>query len=135
MTAWLPTITTSADLRSTRRCRARSAARQLALGAQRRVGRDMRRVRVALTGTGVLPDDLRLRLVHPTRAVADELIELHAVAPGDYEGMLATPVAGTARRDAGGHGAHVAAERAKRRAARKRWCWRRSRRGLPLQRD
>ena len=69
-------------------------AEQLALGARAVLGADPARARVTLTGTGVLPENLLLRLVHPTRAVADELIALHAVTPGVYEGVLAAAVAG-----------------------------------------
>ncbi len=69
-------------------------AEQLALGARVVLGADGARARVTLTGAGVLPEYLRLRLVHPTRAVADELIELRAVTPGVYEGVLAAAVAG-----------------------------------------
>lgn len=69
-------------------------AEQLALGARAVLGAGTGHARVTLTGTGILPDELRLRLVHPTRAVADELIQLHAVTPGVYEGILAAAVAG-----------------------------------------
>ena len=69
-------------------------AEQLALGARAILSAGTARARVTLTGSGALPDKLRLRLVHPTRAVADELIELHAVTPGVYEGILAAAVAG-----------------------------------------
>ena len=67
-------------------------AEQLALAGRAELGPAS--VRVTLEGAGVLPEKLRLRLVHPTRAVADELIELHAVRPGVYEGALAGAVAG-----------------------------------------
>ena len=69
-------------------------AEQLALGARAVLGADPARARVTLTGTGVLPENLLLRLVHPTRAVADQLIVLHAAAPGIYSGTLAAAVAG-----------------------------------------
>jgi hypothetical protein len=69
-------------------------AEQLALGARVVFGDGSAHARVTLTGAGVLPQELRLRLVHPTRAVADELIELHRVTPGVYEGILAGAVAG-----------------------------------------
>ncbi len=67
-------------------------AEQLALGGRAELTADA--VRVTLTGAGTLPASLRLRVVHPTRAVADQLIELHAVRSGIYEGRLATPGAG-----------------------------------------
>ena len=69
-------------------------AEQLKLAARAVLGADPARARVTLAGTGVLPPALRLRLVHPTRAVADELIGLHAVMPGVYEGALAAAVTG-----------------------------------------
>jgi len=70
-------------------------AEQLALGARAVLSADTARMRVVLTGAGKLPDELRLRLVHPTRAIADDSIELHAVAPGVYEGILAAAITGT----------------------------------------
>jgi hypothetical protein len=69
-------------------------ADQLALGARVAFDISAARVRVTVTGTGHLPQELRQRLVHPTRAFADQLIELHAGAPGTYDGRLAAPVAG-----------------------------------------
>lgn len=51
-------------------------------------------VRISLTGAGGLPERLRLRLVHPTQAVADQLVELRETAPGIYEGALAAAVGG-----------------------------------------
>lgn len=53
-------------------------------------------VEVSLTAAGSLPPVLRLRLVHPTQAVADQLIELHTVAPGVYAGSW--PAASAGRR-------------------------------------
>ena len=70
-------------------------AEQLALGARVELGGDPTRIRAKLTGAAIsLPPVLRLRLVHPTQAVADQVIELHAVAPGEYEGTRATAAAG-----------------------------------------
>jgi hypothetical protein len=51
-------------------------------------------VRVTVTGGAALPPVLRLRLVHPTQAVADQWIELHALAPGVYEGTRVAAAAG-----------------------------------------
>jgi hypothetical protein len=67
-------------------------AEQLTLGgrAELRAGS----VRVTLSGAGVLPETLRLRLVHPTRAVDDQVLEVHAASPGVYTGTLTAPVAG-----------------------------------------
>ena len=67
-------------------------AEELALGA--RAVLSAAAARVTLTGAGVLPDALRLRLVHPTRAIADQQVELHAVAPGIYEGKLEAAIGG-----------------------------------------
>jgi hypothetical protein len=69
-------------------------AEQLALSARAEWGADAARVRLTLTGTGTLPGELRLRLVHPTQAVADQVVELHAIATGVYEGTLAAAAGG-----------------------------------------
>ena len=69
-------------------------AEQLALVARVVLGDGTARARVTLTGAGKLPETLRLRLVHPTRAVADEVLELHAVTPGVYAGSLTVALAG-----------------------------------------
>lgn len=55
---------------------------------------DARHVRVMLSGDGELPNALRLRLAHPTRAGMDELLVLRALAPGRFEAQLVTPVHG-----------------------------------------
>lgn len=55
---------------------------------------DARRVRVMLSGSGALPPAVQLRLAHPTRAGMDELVALHAVAPGVFEAQLAAPARG-----------------------------------------
>ena len=69
-------------------------AAKLDLSARITFGADVRRVRATVAGNSALPDALRLRLVHPTRAVADQSIMLHAVTPGVYAGDLMAPVAG-----------------------------------------
>jgi hypothetical protein len=69
-------------------------AEQLALSARVELAVDSARIRVVLTGAGVMPPVLRLRLVHPTQAVADQFVELHAVAPGEYAGTRAAAAAG-----------------------------------------
>lgn len=70
-------------------------AEQLALVARVELGGDSARIRATLTGAaGGLPPVLRMRLVHPTQAVADLVIELRAVAPGEYEGARAAAAAG-----------------------------------------
>jgi len=69
-------------------------AEQLTLRARVEPGVDGGQVRVTVTGGAALPPALRLRLIHPTQAVADQLIELHAVLPGVYEGMRVAAPAG-----------------------------------------
>jgi hypothetical protein len=69
-------------------------AERLSLGARVTLSAETQRAQVVLTGSGTLPAELRLRLVHPTRAVADQLIVLHAVTQGVYAGNLVMPVAG-----------------------------------------
>ena len=69
-------------------------AEELALGARVEPGVDGSQVRVTVTGAASLPPVLRLRLVHPTQAVADQWIELHAVVPGVYEGTRVAAAAG-----------------------------------------
>ena len=69
-------------------------AEQLALSARAELGADTQNVRVTVAGSGTLPPTLRLRLVHPTQAVADQALELHAVGGGIYEGRLAAAIAG-----------------------------------------
>lgn len=51
------------------------------------------RIRVVLTGS-VLPRELTVRLVHPTRAGMDQSAQLAAVGAGVYEGVLALPSPG-----------------------------------------
>jgi hypothetical protein len=69
-------------------------AGQLALGARVEFDAAAARVRVTLSGAGILPEALRLTLVHPTRAVADQAIELRAQTPGEYAGALIAATAG-----------------------------------------
>ena len=69
-------------------------AEQLTLGARVEPGVVGGQVRVTVTGGAALPPVLRLRLVHPTQAVADQWIELHAVVPGVYEGTRVAAAAG-----------------------------------------
>ena len=45
-------------------------------------------VRVLLRGMGVLPNGLRLRLIHPTRAQQDHVVQLEPRGAGAYEGVL-----------------------------------------------
>ena len=73
--------------------RAQHAA-QLNLSAFITFSTDVRRVRVSVAGNFAWPDTLRLRLVHPTRAMADQSIVLHAVTQGVYAGDLTVPIAG-----------------------------------------
>jgi len=47
------------------------------------------RVDVALSGRGAWPASVRLRLVHPTHAGADRVVELPAMGEGRYAGDIA----------------------------------------------
>lgn len=69
-------------------------AELLSLGAKIDLDERTQRVHVALTGKGEFPPALLLRLVHPTRAVADELIDLRLVGAGRYEGLRSGQVGG-----------------------------------------
>jgi hypothetical protein len=67
-------------------------AEQLAMGARAELG--IESVRLTVTGAGVLPDTLRVRLVHPTRAVDDQVLEVRTVSSGVYAGALSAPIDG-----------------------------------------
>ena len=69
-------------------------AGQLALGARVEFDAAAARVRVTLSGAGRLPETLRMTLVHPTRALADQAIELRVQTPGEYAGVLVAATAG-----------------------------------------
>jgi hypothetical protein len=61
------------------------AARDLGLTAEVTLNDGAGRIVVKLQGTATaLPKVLQLRLVHPTRAVADQTLELHEIAAGVY---------------------------------------------------
>jgi hypothetical protein len=68
-------------------------AERLKLGARVTMDLAARRAHADLTGLA-LPAELRLRLVHPTRAVADQVIPLSVVSPGIYAGDILTPYGG-----------------------------------------
>jgi hypothetical protein len=70
------------------------AARDLGLSAEVSISATAGEVRVSMHGTAILPDALQMRLVHPTRAVADQHFALRKVAPGSYVGMLNAPLGG-----------------------------------------
>jgi hypothetical protein len=55
------------------------------------VSEDGARVRVYLAGGAALPDTIRLRFVHPTRADRDRSVELNGREGGWYEGPLDLP--------------------------------------------
>jgi hypothetical protein len=46
------------------------------------------RVRIQLTGLGALPDALRLRFVHPTKAGMDQDVTARQTQPGWYEAAI-----------------------------------------------
>lgn len=70
------------------------AARDLGLTAEVTLSDAAGRVTVAMRGGGALPEMLTLRLVHPTRAVADQKLELHKTAAGIYAATLNAPIGG-----------------------------------------
>jgi len=57
------------------------------------VSEDGSRVRLYLTGGAALPDSVRLRFMHPTRADWDRSVELKGRQTGWYEGQLDLPAA------------------------------------------
>ncbi len=62
-------------------------AQRVGYRAQMLVSRDGTQVRVHLTGGTTLPANLRLRLVHPTRAEKDAELVLAGTQAGWYEGV------------------------------------------------
>jgi hypothetical protein len=70
------------------------AARDLGLSAEVVLSDAAGRVTVTIHGGTVLPEVLQLRLVHPTRAIADQKLELHKVEAGYYVATLTAPVGG-----------------------------------------
>jgi hypothetical protein len=70
------------------------AARDLGLSAEVVLNDAVGRVSVTMHGARSLPDVLQLGLVHPTRAIADQKLELRKVADGSYVGVLTAPVGG-----------------------------------------
>lgn len=70
------------------------AARTLGMSADVVLSDEAGRVTVTMRGNAVLPEILQLRLVHPTRAIADQKLELRRTAPGIYVAALTAPVDG-----------------------------------------
>ena len=68
---------------------ARAAA--LGVSAYVRFNEERNRVQALLHSREPMPPSLRLALVHPTRAGADQQVALVPVAPGVYEGTMAAP--------------------------------------------
>ena len=66
-------------------------AAQLGLSAALRYDGNRDTVRVTLRPAGIAAPALTLRVVHPTRAGEDRVVELKNVSPGVYEGSLAEP--------------------------------------------
>jgi hypothetical protein len=66
------------------------------LGVQAQVLRSGMQIRALLAGGGQtkLPDKLRLRLSHPTRAGMDQAIELAAEGQGVFNGKLSADISG-----------------------------------------
>lgn len=71
-------------------------AGELGLSGRLQWDTDAARITVTVTGRMPLPPVLRLRLVHPTRSVADQVLDVRAIAPGVYE--AAQPAAAQGRR-------------------------------------
>ena len=69
-------------------------ARDLGLSADVTLGDESGKITVTMHGGAVLPDTLNLRLVHPTRAVADQNLELHRSGAGIYTAKLNAAVGG-----------------------------------------
>ena len=70
------------------------AARDLGLSAEVVLNDGSGRVRVTVHGGAALPEVLQLRLVHPTRAIADQRLELRKTAAGSYAATLNAPLDG-----------------------------------------
>lgn len=64
------------------------AARQAGYRAQVLFSEGGARVRVHLAAANAMPDSLRLRMIHPTRAELDRTATLHASQAGWYEGEI-----------------------------------------------
>ena len=70
------------------------AARELGLSATVAFDELAGTATVKLPRSANLPDVLSLRLVHPTRAVADQTLALHRTGPGVYVASLIAPLGG-----------------------------------------
>ena len=70
------------------------AARELGLSATVAFDEAAGTATVSMTGGANLPAVLSLRLVHPTRAVADQTLPLHRTGAGQYVAALDAPVGG-----------------------------------------
>jgi hypothetical protein len=70
------------------------AARDLGLSADVKLDTAAGRVTVTMHGGAVLPDTLYLQLVHPTRALGDQRLELRKDVKEVYSTKLTAPVGG-----------------------------------------
>lgn len=70
------------------------AARDLGLSGEVGLSEEGGRVTLTMRDAQNLPDTLNLRLVHPTRAVADQALVLRRTAGAEYTATLSAPVAG-----------------------------------------
>ncbi|MDX9707411.1 MAG: FixH family protein [Azospira sp.] len=75
------------------------AAADLGIGGELMAGENGQDLRLFLSGNaeGTPPQSLQLRVVHPTRAGADQTVILKREAAGFYTGRLATPLQGSGR--------------------------------------
>lgn len=71
-----------------------AGARAMGLGATVRFGAGNGRVRVAIDSGDTGAGALRLKLLHPTRAGLDQVVDLVQIAPGLWEGALTPPARG-----------------------------------------
>jgi hypothetical protein len=69
-------------------------AKALGVAAMLQLNEEGTRVRVMLSLEAPQPAAVRLSLVHPTRAEADQGVTLAASAPGMFEGAIRAPAAG-----------------------------------------
>ena len=69
-------------------------ARDLGLSAEVGISDETGLVTVTMRGADHLPDELNLRLVHPTRAVADQKLVLRKISGANYAAVLNGHVGG-----------------------------------------
>ena len=73
-----------------------AAAAALHVSAEVRFNEERTHARVRVAADAV-PEAVRMTLVHPTRAGADQAVAMRRISPGLYEGRMQAPPAGTWR--------------------------------------